>query len=524
MFRFYQIFSIFLFSLTIECNCYKILIVYPFNSPSHNIFLESISIGLAKRGHQIDAISHYKPKNPPDNYKTIVYLNGTRPNVVNNMTIDFASQIGTNTVTFIATTFGNELCDLMGLDKMQELIKNSPKHRPYDLIITEAFGSNCYIGLGYVFQVPVITISSCLEYSWIPSPIGNPDSTAFAPDVLMDSAEITTFWERLKNTYVTLFSRYQFHMYTENYQTNAMRKYLSPDIPDIRQVERNVALTFVNSFYTLFGIRIRTPAIVDIAGVHIEENEEKLSPDLQKWMDESKSGVIYFTMGSMVMIETLPKETLLAFYESFEKLSPMRVLMKIANPDKLPPGLPKNILTMKWIPQIPVLGHSNTKLFLTHGGLIGIQEALYHAVPMIGMPVYADQFFNVRILVKKNMATRIDYQKITTQSLDNALLLVLNNPIYRESARYQSRLFRDRPMSAGDTIDFWVRYVIRNGGNALKSPTVNLYWWQLQLLDIYIFILIFLIVTIYFILFIIKHTLGILCRRSKKAFNYKKTE
>lgn len=126
--------------------------------------------------------------------------------------------------------------------------------------------------------MPVITISSCLEYSWIPSPIGNPDSTAFAPDVLMDSAEITTFWERLKNTYVTLFSRYQFHMYTENYQTNAMRKYLSPDIPDIRQVERNVALTFVNSFYTLFGIRIRTPAIVDIAGVHIEENEEKLSP------------------------------------------------------------------------------------------------------------------------------------------------------------------------------------------------------------------------------------------------------
>lgn len=75
-------------------------------------------------------------------------------------------------------------------------------------------------------------------------------------------------------------------------------------------------------------------------------------------MDESKSGVIYFTMGSMVMIETLPKETLLAFYESFEKLSPMRVLMKIANPDKLPPGLPKNILTMKWIPQIPVLGIS----------------------------------------------------------------------------------------------------------------------------------------------------------------------
>lgn len=163
MFRFYQIFSIFLFSLTIECNCYKILIVYPFNSPSHNIFLESISIGLAKRGHQIDAISHYKPKNPPDNYKTIVYLNGTRPNVVNNMTIDFASQIGTNTVTFIATTFGNELCDLMGLDKMQELIKNSPKHRPYDLIITEV--RMLYLLLICIFIFIYIACSSMLIYS-----------------------------------------------------------------------------------------------------------------------------------------------------------------------------------------------------------------------------------------------------------------------------------------------------------------------------------------------------------------------
>ncbi|XP_043467651.1 uncharacterized protein LOC122501928 [Leptopilina heterotoma] len=524
MFKSYQILLIFILSLIIECNSYKILVVYPFNSPSHNIFLESISIGLAKRGNQIDAISHYKPKNPPDNYKTIVDLNGTRTSVLNNMTIDFATQIGTNTVTFIATTFGNELCELMGLDKMQELIKNSPKHHPYDLIITEAFGSNCYIGLGYIFKVPVITISSCLEYSWIPSAIGNPDSTAFAPDVLMDSAEIKSFWERLKNTFVTQFSRYQFYMYTESYQTNAMRKYLSPDIPDIRQVERSVALTFVNSFYTLFGIRTRTPAIVDIAGVHIEENDEKLSPDLQKWMDDSRSGVIYFSMGSMVMIETLPKETLLAFYESFEKLSPMRVLMKIANPDKLPPGLPKNVLTRKWIPQIPVLGHNNTKLFMTHGGLIGTQEALYHAVPMIGMPIYADQFFNVRIFVQKNMAIRIDYQKITTQSLDSALYLVLNNPLYRESARYQSRLFRDRPMSAGDTVDFWVRYVIRNGGNALKSPAVNLYWWQLQLLDVYIFILICLILTIYFILIVIKRTLRILCRRSKKSSNHQKMD
>ena len=77
--------------------------------------------------------------------------------------------------------------------------------------------------------------------------------------------------------------------------------------------------------------------------------------DLQKWMDESKHGVVYFTLGSMVIIESLPKETLLAFYGSFSKIAPTRVLMKVVNKNKLPPGLPKNVLVSSWIPQVPVL-------------------------------------------------------------------------------------------------------------------------------------------------------------------------
>ena len=76
-------------------------------------------------------------------------------------------------------------------------------------------------------------------------------------------------------------------------------------------------------------------------------------------MDESKHGVVYFTLGSMVIIETLPKETLLAIYASFTKISPIRVLMKIVNKEKLPPGLPSNVRTSNWIPQLQVLSKIN---------------------------------------------------------------------------------------------------------------------------------------------------------------------
>lgn len=68
----------------------------------------------------------------------------------------------------------------------------------------------------------------------------------------------------------------KFYRLTEQSQTDSMRKYLSPDIPNIREVEKNVALTLVNSHPILFGVKPITPALVQIAGLHIEANEEKL--------------------------------------------------------------------------------------------------------------------------------------------------------------------------------------------------------------------------------------------------------
>ena len=137
------------------------------------------------------------------------------------------------------------------------------------------------MGFGHILKVPVITVSTTLEYPWISDAIRNPDSTAFARNVLADLDQVSTFWDRLKNTIVTEFSKYQFYFFTEEAQTKAMRKYLSPDMPSIREVERSVSLTLVNSFHSLFGVRIRSPSLVDIAGIHIEDNDDKLSPVFQ---------------------------------------------------------------------------------------------------------------------------------------------------------------------------------------------------------------------------------------------------
>ena len=78
--------------------------------------------------------------------------------------------------------------------------------------------------------------------------------------------------------------------------------------------------------------------------------------ELEKWMNESTHGVVYFSLGSLVLIESMPQKQLKELYESFKKIAPIRVLVKVYDKSKLPPGLPENVKILPWLPQQPILG------------------------------------------------------------------------------------------------------------------------------------------------------------------------
>lgn len=75
--------------------------------------------------------------------------------------------------------------------------------------------------------------------------------------------------------------------------------------------------------------------------------------------------------------------------------------------------------------------HKNIRAFITHGGLMGTQEAIACAVPMIAMPLFGDQFANTDLYVKIKVALRLNYQDMTEEKLDKALAEVLYNPALR---------------------------------------------------------------------------------------------
>src|SRR3954447_1760709 len=55
-----------------------------------------------------------------------------------------------------------------------------------------------------------------------------------------------------------------------------------------------------------------------------------------------------------------------------------------------------HILIVKFAPQFAVLNHTNTKLFLSHGGAGSSHESLYTGTPMLVLPFGADQWAIVK--------------------------------------------------------------------------------------------------------------------------------
>ena len=75
--------------------------------------------------------------------------------------------------------------------------------------------------------------------------------------------------------------------------------------------------------------------------------------DLQRFIDESPDGVIYFSMGSILHSSNMKNATTKAFLESFSKLK-QRVLWKWESDSLL--GQPSNVKLYKWLPQSDILG------------------------------------------------------------------------------------------------------------------------------------------------------------------------
>ncbi|XP_045519719.1 UDP-glycosyltransferase UGT5-like [Pieris brassicae] len=206
-------------------------------------------------------------------------------------------------------------------------------------------------------------------------------------------------------------------------------------------------------------------------GEDVPNYEELQKNELKHVLDSSKNGVIYVSFGTSVKASVLPPERIEAMAKVLSQL-PYDVLWKWDKDDI--PGKGKNIKLYKWFPQPSLLKHPKIKLFITQGGLQSTDEAINAAVPLLGIPMLGDQWYNVEKYVHHRIGLQLDIHQLTEDNFRNAIETLIRDKSYKENIVKLRSLMREHPVGPLEMAMWWIEHILKYGGSHLKSPAAGM--------------------------------------------------
>lgn len=84
--------------------------------------------------------------------------------------------------------------------------------------------------------------------------------------------------------------------------------------------------------------------------------------------------------------------------------------------------------SLKRLVFFPLTDHPNLKLFITHGGLLSTTESIHFGVPLVGIPVLADQHLNMKSVDSKGFGIAVTLSEDMIPELEEAINKVLLDP------------------------------------------------------------------------------------------------
>jgi glucuronosyltransferase len=382
----------------------------------------------------------------------------------------------------------------------------------FDLILTTAMFNPCFDCFMHKLEAPVVQVSTLAVPTMVTEIVGNHLPPSFVPYFFLSYTDDMTFKERFINTALDLFIRI-FGALLMGPKLDALnRKLFGEDCPPVWDIERNVSLILSNSFVPLTTPRPLLPNVVEVGGMHCRPSEP-LPKDLDDFLSGAEHGFIYFSMGSVVQTDQIPQSVREIFLNVFGRLK-QRVIWKWNSGHMV--NLPANVRLSKWLPQQDILGHPKAKVFMTHGGLLSTQEAAYHGVPLLGIPIFADQDMNMKQAEHGGYAFTLEILTITEETLENLLRKLLDDPKYSNKAKELSSIYRNQPQTPVERAVFWTEYVMRHKGAAhLRSAARKLNYFQYRSMDVVAFLLAILGTVLGLTLVSCKFCLRKICSRSR---------
>ncbi|XP_070500716.1 uncharacterized protein [Chironomus tepperi] len=465
--------------------CSKILFIHPSLSRSHVIPSQVLAKVLAEKGHDVTFMSPYPLGKAVKNLRDIK-LEASEEELKLLDEVQKGMSEGQNLFKALpkaAKMFQDYSSESLQSPALRDLMKNEK----FDLVIIGYIMNEFMLGLADHFKCPSILFFPASAVASIHKIVGNPLSPEGASHPIRNSAKMDSFLQRVAN-----FMMHSLDLLViKNYFESGGKAIYDYNFPPDRyrsydEMIRNVSLVLVNTHFTSSGPRPLLPNLVEVGGLQVKPNPAPLPEDLKTFLGDAKDGAILFSFGSNAKSIYIPEDKLKVILKVFSKLK-QRVIMKWES-DVLP-GKPDNVLISKWLPQDDILAHPNIKAFISHCGYGGVIEAKSNGVPIVGVPLGADQKGNADKIVEEGWAVRLDMVDITEESLTNALKEILNNPKYRDTVRREAILAKDRPLNAQETAVYWVEYVLRHhGAPHLHYPGADLNFFQANSIDVILFI------------------------------------
>nr|QBK47161.1 UDP-glycosyltransferase UGT340D1 [Chilo suppressalis] len=464
----------------------RILGVFPVPSISHQYVFRTLTLELAKRGHELVVITPdpaFLKTKPPYNiteidvsssYNIVKQFQSDMTNYKRGVVVDVKTMLSFDTYRKMLQVYVEQL----NHPAVEKIIQD--KNQQFDLIILEGF-LNYHLILTEIFKAPAILISSfhgfAESYEIVGAVARHP---IFYPGIMRKNYENLTLIEKIYEAkmeydYMRVFQQ------VDDYENQLLKTKFGPKSPTVSELKNNIDFLLINSNQIFCNNRPVPPNVAFVGPLHLQPLKE-LPQDLKSYMDNSDTGVIYVSLGTNVRPSNMDEELLNAFLGAFEAL-PYDILWKFDG-DNLT-KIPKNVKIQKWFPQRDLLAHPNVKLFVMQGGLQSTDEAIDAGVPLVTIPMLGDQYFNAHKHEQLGIGVKLDALTLDAKALLEGIRHVLNNKSYRENIRKLKEIMDDQLQTPMERAVWWTEYVIRHkGARHLRSLAANISWAEYLMADV----------------------------------------
>ncbi|KAI6197861.1 hypothetical protein M3Y94_01275500 [Aphelenchoides besseyi] len=251
----------------------------------------------------------------------------------------------------------------------------------------------------------------------------------------------------------------------------------------------NAGLVFLDRIDKFGWVRPSGNELIDV-GAKCSQSSSLLPENLRSFVEDKNSkGTIYIAFGTHPNWTEAPDHILNAFRYVLPRLDDHRVIFSFNGDLSMMPKVPF-VKYVKWSPQAAILNHRNTKLFISHVGLKSVKEAICAAIPVLAIPIFAEQPYSGEMVLKIGIGRTLSKYRLNGPQMLSEIHEVLNNLKYANTIDRLSTMFLDLPILSSDLALHKTERLLRVGADRMgfRRRGVQLKWLEWLYVDLFLIV------------------------------------